>query len=230
MAGWTSTKHDPGTPAAYSTTVIINPTIALPFVGSSYSPITGQFSALLVTMSKANPPDYGGCGVDVWNSNCPQPLPFVAGGGPLPTHKISTDFGGPVVDYGPAVLAQDVAVVAGQSLRWNWAVFGEAASFGLADDAWFFATDGTAIVSLFALGSAVTSATVAFPTSGTWSTYFGVAQTLDPNGYSALLIDDVNIVPTPDSFWLAIAALLALTNCTTRTRRVFGPPSFTQTA
>ncbi len=216
LTGWTSTIHGSGSfaPPVYSTAVLLDPTIALPFVGSAYSPITGGFSALLVTMSYAFPPSYGDCSVDVWNIYCPQLLPFVPGGGPLPTHNIARSFEGNVLDYRPAILAQDVVVEAGQTLRWNWAALGEAANasrFLFGDNAWFFATDGFETLSMLARGSTATSASVEFRTSGTWSVYFGVAQAQDSQGYSALLLDDVRIVSTPGSLWLVIAALLALT-------------------
>lgn len=214
LSGWTSTVHDAGTPTFWGTQVLPNPTIALPFVGSAYNPMSGGFSALLVTMSLATPPDYGDCSVDVWNTRCPQPLPFVAGGGPLPMHNISRRFEANVDSWRPSILAQDVVVLAGQSLHWNWAALGEAANasrFLFSDNAWFFATDGVEILSMLARGSTATSASVEFRTSGTWSVYFGVAQAYDPQGYSALLLDDVRIVSAPGSLWLVIAALLALT-------------------
>jgi hypothetical protein len=210
LGGWSSVITN-----GITVQTISHPTVAMPFAGSAYSPLDGQYSALLVTMSSAstNSP-YGGCFRDVWNLGCPQPLPFVGGGGTVPSHPI-VPFGGAIALWA-TIISQDVTIQAGQTLRWNWELFGEAAC-GIAnpgrciDNGWMFASDGVATQFLYAPRSgSASSATAEFHRSGNWSIYFGVGQTEDPQFYSALMVDSVRVVSTPGSLGLSGAGLLAM--------------------
>ena len=198
-----------------------SPTIAMATTGSAYSPISGSASALLVQVSAGPSSPYGGCNVDIWSVGCPQPIPFTSAvQGQLPTY-----FSGPTL--GPrarlqTAIGQDIEILDGQSLRWSWQIFGEA-TLGAScqypnlgegscyDYAWFYASNGTDSIFLpFRGTSALTDEMVGFSSSGRWSIYFGVNQTTDPEIYSALLLDDVNLVPTPSTLSLALLGLLGL--------------------
>jgi hypothetical protein len=74
-----------------------------------------------------------------------------------------------------------------------------------------FASDGVETQFLYAPRSGRASSAIAeFQRSGNWSIYFGVGQTEDPQFYSALMLDNVRVVPTPGSLGLACAGLLAM--------------------
>lgn len=211
LTGWASTIDGPN-----GTAVAPSPTIAMASIGSPYSPIEGAFSALIVAMSNATPGGpYGDCNVDVWNYSCRPPLPFVSSGGSLPTYSLKP-FGGAIGAWSTD-LAQDITVEAGQKLQWDWQLFGEAACNSTSqgtrycvDNGWFFATNGMDTKYLFAPSTGIVSrGYIDFQSSGTWSIYFGVGQTEDRSAYSALMLDNVHLVPTPGTLSLALMALFS---------------------
>ena len=180
-------------------------TAAIANGSAGYSALSGNHSALVVAVSTAPVPPYS-CATDIWNVNCPQPLPFSASGAPLPTHTNYQFFGVGFAFYRGAFIGQDLTVTAGQKVEWDWLPFGEAVggSFSV-DEARFYATNGV-IEQTIDFDANVRS--FEFSQSGVWSIYFGLYQTEDPYIYSAIMVDSVRLVSEPPT--LALAALCLL--------------------
>jgi hypothetical protein len=176
---------------------------------AGYAPLAGSHSALVVAVSTAPVPPYS-CAVDLWNINCPQPLPFAASGAPLPTHTNFQGVGVGFAFFRGAFIGTDVAVNAGDTLSWTWQPGGEAAGglFSI-DEARFYATNGI-VETRIDFDQGLQSFT--FGSAGTWSVYFGLYQTEDPFGYSTVLLDNIllSAVPEPSGAALLGLGLLAL--------------------
>ena len=189
LAGWYSS----------STTAIANG-------AAGYTPLAGNSSALIIAMSTAPVPPYS-CSTDIWNINCPLPLPFAASGAPLPTHTNFGPLGVATAYFRGGYIGRDVSVLAGDKINWNWLALGEAVGTpSSVDRARFYATDGT-IENWVDAPSGANS--YQFPQGGTWSVYFGLYQSEDPYIYSALKLDSVSIqaVPEPATLWLLAGAV-----------------------
>jgi hypothetical protein len=189
---------------------------------AGYTQIEGVYSALIVAQSVFPFQNGGiGCEYDIWNIQCPQPLPFSPSLGPKPVHA-NAPFGGEVgaLYKVGGYLAQDVQVTAGDTISWRWEAFGEARypNDGL-DVARFYATDGSAWKSILYSGSNQADM-FQFPTTGTWSVYFGIDQYQDGWIYSALLLDSVVVtsVPEPKRGLSLLFGLLALASLHRRAR------------
>jgi hypothetical protein len=169
-----------------------------------YFPMSGAASALIVAVSGAPVPPYN-CIQDIWNVNCPLPLGFSTSSAPPPSYS-SGFMENSVFRYG-AYLGQDVNVVAGDVLTWNWIPGGEAqCGCGGIDGARFFAMN--ADTQLF-INDSQNIRTFTFPASGKWSIYFGLYQGMDYYLYSTLELDSVKISSVPEvaNTWLLLFGL-----------------------
>jgi hypothetical protein len=170
-----------------------------------YYPMGGSYSALIVAVSNAPVPPYS-CLNDRWNLACPQPLPFAASGSLTPptyTNWSGINVGGTAFLRG-AYIGQDVSVLAGETLTWNWIPGGEAAVNGGVDSARFFASNGFTEVFI---QQSQNLQSFTFPSAGLWSIYFGLGQNEDPRIYSTLELDSIKITPVPEPATLGMFAL-----------------------
>lgn len=185
---------------------------------AGYAPLSGSHSALVVAVSAAPVPP-ASCAVDIWNVNCPQPLPFTDSGAPLPTYTNFQGVGVGFAFFRGAFIGTDITVNAGDRLSWNWQPGGEAAGSGFSvDEARFYATNGTVEARIdFDQGLR----TFTFGSAGTWSVYFGLFQTEDPFGYSTVLLDDILLtaVPEPSGTILLMLGLLGVAGAARHARR-----------
>jgi PEP-CTERM motif len=186
-------------------TAIVSPTSG----SVGYYPMSGNHSALIVAMSSAPVPPYT-CANDKWNVACPQPLPFATALGPVPTYTdgFGVSVGLSVFHYG-SFIGQDVNVLAGETISWNWIPGGEAAPNGNVDSARFFATNGSPSSEVL-IQQNQNLLSYTFPSAGTWSIYFGLNQSEDPRIYSTLELDSVKITPVPEPATLGMFALGAV--------------------
>ncbi|MBB3197368.1 hypothetical protein [Roseateles terrae] len=198
LTGWYAT----GAFAGGSSTAIAN-------AGNGYPALAGSQSALIIALSLAMLNENRTCADDIWNVQCPQPVPFSPSGAGAPTF-FSQNVAGRF--YRGGFIAQDVTVAAGDTLDWVSALFGEVSrgspgSTGNVDNAFFVASNGSteAVVDLRSNLSSYT-----FGQGGLWSIYFGVQQTEDPTIWSGLEVDSIVFrateVPEPKTLVLALAA------------------------
>ena len=198
LSGW----YASGANVNGSSTAIAN-------AGNGYPALAGNNSALIVAMSLWPLGPNVTCATDIWNVACPQPLPFSPSGAGAPTF-FSQNVAGRFLRGG--FIAQDVNVVAGDTLAWASQRLGEVSSGnvgnpGNVDNAFFVAFNGSteAVVDLRGNVSSYT-----FAEGGLWSIFFGVQQTEDPYVWSALKVDSIAFqaaaVPEPGSLALALAA------------------------
>jgi len=167
-----------------------------------YTPLAGLSSALVVAMSQAPVPPYS-CSTDVWNIACPQPLPFASSDIGSMTYTGYNGGGANNLFRFGGFIGQDVTVQAGDTVRWSWSLFGEAAG-GSIDGARFYATNGN-IESVINASANLRSYQFAAP--GLWSLYLGAYQSEDSYLYSAVLIDSVGISAIPESSSLVLMSL-----------------------
>jgi hypothetical protein len=201
LGGWYSTGWQSNLGPGGSNTAIV-------MAASPYAPISGS-SAMIVAVSGQSLGPNWTCAQDVWNLNCPLPMPFTAPGAGAPTYTFPVM--GAVFHYG-AYLARDLTITAGDTLNWDWRAYGELATDPLYDNGWFYATNGT-IVERVALRDGGHSYT--FAESGLWSVYFGIGQSEDNEIWSAVMLDNVGLVPgqsvpEPSSALLGLAGLAAM--------------------
>jgi PEP-CTERM motif len=174
---------------------------------AGYYPMGGNYSALIVAVSNAPVPPYS-CLNDQWNLACPQPLPFATSSAPIPTFTnwSGVNVGGTAFLRG-AYIGQDVNVLAGETLTWNWIPAGEASPNGNVDSARFFASNGSTEVFI---QQSQNLHSFTFPSAGLWSIYFGLGQGEDPRVYSTLELDSIKITPVPEPATLGMFALGAV--------------------
>jgi hypothetical protein len=179
-----------------------------------YAPLAGLRSALVVAMSTAPVPP-NSCATDVWNINCPQPLPFASSGVASLTNTGYQGAGVGNAFFRGGYIGQDLSVQSGDRLNWSWTVLGEAAG-GSVDGARFYATNG---IVESVIDARANIQTYSFSSGGLWTIYFGVFQTEDPFFYSALLVDSVRVSAIPESSSLALMSLGLLSLTALRRRR-----------
>lgn len=177
-------------------------TVAMAPTGSIYEPLAGSFSVALVAVSAMpwpGTPNY--CDIDVWNVTCPQPLPFERVGGPALTYGSGP---GPVRRGGE--IGQDVTVLAGDVITWDWRLFGEAEIDDLWDYGFFTASNGTSLDIVRFASLTTGSGSYSFAEGGLWTISFSLSQGSDNWYYSVVELDNIHLarVPEPASVWLSL--------------------------
>lgn len=175
--------------------------------GSFFDTLAGTASGVVVAMSSTiSPPQ---CPQDPWNVQCPLPMPFLPSGAALPTYVGDNQNGHGTIygmyGYG-AYLGRDIQVSAGDVLNWRWAAYGEGAPLGGGFDHVRFMAIGEN--DQFWFDAHGPDESFVFSQAGAWSIYFGIAQSEDPQQYSAVVLDSItlNTVPEPGSLALSLLA------------------------
>ena len=203
---------------------------ALPSAASPWTPIQGNFSALILALSSQDP-KYDPCAPDNWTRFCSEPLPRYTGDGTTLTYPYFSLYGQPgggvppgfpdALPYFPltregGVIGQDITVQAGDSLTWDWKCVGECYDY---DDGWFYARSATGLASMRKDTGTLESASFTFPSGGTWSVYFGVGQYPEGWYWSGVLLDNVVLHETPEPGALALLGLSLAGLAFTRRRK-----------
>lgn len=103
-------------------------------------------------------------------------------------------------------IGQDVTVQAGDVLRWDWRLFGEAAIDDIWDHGFFTASNGSTLDIVRFASRATGSASYSFARGGIWTISFSLSQGSDNWYYSVVELDNIHLasVPEPTSAWLAL--------------------------
>lgn len=205
LNGWYSQGYFGFGSAPGGTTAVLN-------ASSGYTPISGNYSALIVAVSGQPVNASHTCAQDIWNANCPLPAAFTPSAAPLPTY-ISQDIAVPFMRGG--FIAQDITVAAGDTLHWATQRLGEVAGSAPGVDLAYFVASNGVTTQRVDLRTATDS--FVFTQGGLWSIYFGVGQTEDPFQWSALKVDAIALepafaatVPEPASWSMMAVALAGL--------------------